>query len=210
MAERAQEVGASERTLYRRVDRFQAQGMESLFDTQTAKGRELLPAIRRLIVDLKAEYSALNLNEMANIVYVRFGRRPDYRTVGRVLREEPWPLKMWRRFDPYHRVEEPRERRTALVRLHSEGWTVKAIAGYLKINRDTVYETLRRFIEEGEAGLEDKKRGRPKGVSRVDLKAIDAVRRLQKNPNLGEFRIHAALAQIGIHLSPRTCGRILA
>jgi putative transposase len=33
---------------------------------------------------------------------------------------------------------------------------------------------------------------------------------LPANPNLGEFRIHAALAQIGIHLSPRTCGRILA
>ena len=59
---------------------------------------------------------------------------------------------------------------------------MKAIAGYLRINRDTVYETLRRFIEEGEAGLEDKKRGRPRGVSKVDLKAIDAVRRLQKNP----------------------------
>ena len=44
----------------------------------------------------------------------------------------------------------------------------------------------------------------------MDLKAIYAVRRLQKNPNLGEFRMHAALAQIGIHLSPRTCGRILA
>src|SRR3954470_21185371 len=36
------------------------------------------------------------------------------------------------------------------------------------------------------------------------------VRRLQANPELGEFRIHAALAQQGIHLSPRTCGRILA
>ena len=44
----------------------------------------------------------------------------------------------------------------------------------------------------------------------MDLKAIDAVRRLQKNPNLGEFRVHAALAQVCIHLSPRTCGRILA
>jgi putative transposase len=87
---------------------------------------------------------------------------------------------------------------------------VKAIAGYLKITRDTVYRTLKRFIEEGEAGLEDEKRGRPKGVGKVDLKAIDAVRRLQKNPGLGEFRIHAALAQLGIHLSPRTCGRILA
>jgi hypothetical protein len=46
-------------------------------------------------------------------------------------------------------------------------------------------------------------------VRKVDLKAIDAVRRLQQNPNLGEFRVHAALAQMGIHLSPRTCGRIL-
>jgi len=82
--------------------------------------------------------------------------------------------------------------------------------GYLKITRDTVYRTLKRFIEEGEAGLADKKRGRPRGAFKVDLKAMNAVRRLQKNPHLGEFRIHAALAQVGIHLSPRTCGRILA
>ena len=73
VAERAREVGASERgaserTLYRRVDRFQVEGMESLFDTQSAKRRELPPAIRRLIVDLKAEYPAFNLNEIANIV----------------------------------------------------------------------------------------------------------------------------------------------
>ena len=74
----------------------------------------------------------------------------------------------------------------------------------------SVYRTLKRFIEEGEAGLEDKKRGRPRGALKVDLKAMDAVRRLQKNPGLGEFRVSAALAQVGIHLSPRTCGRILA
>lgn len=43
----------------------------------------------------------------------------------------------------------------------------------------------------------------------MTLRAMEAVRRLQQNPNLGEFRVHAALAQIGIHLSPRTCGRIL-
>jgi Integrase core domain len=42
------------------------------------------------------------------------------------------------------------------------------------------------------------------------MRAIAAVRKLQENPELGEFRVHAALAQIGIHLSPRTCGRILA
>ncbi len=37
-----------------------------------------------------------------------------------------------------------------------------------------------------------------------------AIRRLQANPELGAFRIHAALLQQGMRLSPRTCGRILA
>ncbi len=39
---------------------------------------------------------------------------------------------------------------------------------------------------------------------------MNEVRKLQENPELGEFRISAALAQLGIYLSPRTCGRILA
>jgi hypothetical protein len=39
---------------------------------------------------------------------------------------------------------------------------------------------------------------------------MNEVRRLQQNPGLGAFRLRAALEQIGIHLSERTCGRILA
>jgi putative transposase len=202
VAERAEETGVSERTLRRRIERFEAEGMQGLFATEKARRRTLPPNIRRLIVDLKAEYSPFNTNEIANIVFVCFGRRPDVRTVGQVLSEEAWPLRLERHYPPYHEIPDPKERRTALVELHARGWSVKAIAGYLKITRDTVYSTLKRFIEEGESGLEDKKRGRPKGVSKVDLKAVDAVRRLQKNPNLGEFRVHAALAQVGIHLSP--------
>ncbi len=210
VAERAEETGVSERTLRRRMERFEAEGMEGLFSTEKARRRKLPPGIRRLIVDLKAEYPPFNLNEIANIAYVVFGRRPDVRTVRQALSEEAWPLKLQRDYPPYHEIPNPRERRTAVVKLHARGWSVKAIAGYLKITRDTVYRTLKRFIEEGEAGIEDKKRGRPRGAFKVNLKAMDAVRRLQKNPNLGEFRIHAALAQVGIHLSPRTCGRILA
>src|SRR3712207_2750975 len=38
------------------------------------------------------------------------------------------PLKMVRHFDPYHEIEEPMERRMAVVRLHSEGWAPKSIA----------------------------------------------------------------------------------
>jgi putative transposase len=210
VAERAQQTRVSERTLYRRTSRFEDEGMESLFDSQTARRRRLPPAMRRLIVDAKAEYPAFNLSEIANVVYVRFGRRPDVRTVRRVLSEEPIPLKILKRFAPYHEIPETKERRLAIVKLHCEGWSVKAIAGHLKTSKPTVYRALRKWIEQGAEGLDDKKRGQKGGVRKVDLKVIDAIRRLQENPNLGEFRIHAALAQMSIHLSPRTCGRILA
>ena len=210
VAERAEETSTSERTLYRRTSAFGAEGMESLFGSETTRRRRLPPAVRRLIVDLKAEHPALNLSEISRICYARFGRRPDERTVGRVLEEEPVPLRMIRRFPPYREIPEARGRRAAIVALHAEGWTVKAIASYLRINRDTAYAALKRWIEEGEAGLEDRPRGRPAGVRKVDMRAIAAVRKLQENPELGEFRVHAALAQVGIHLSPRTCGRILA
>jgi len=210
VAERARDTDTSERTLYRKADRFDEEGMESLFDAETAKRRKLPPSIRRLIVDLKAEYPRLSLGEIANICYVSSGRRPSKHTVKRVLEEEPWPLKMMRRFNPYHEIPEAKERRMAVVRLHSEGWAAKSIAGYLKTHKSTVYRHLKRWIEEGEERLEDKPHGRPRGVRKVDLKAIQAVKRLQQNPHLGAFRVHAALAQMGIHLSPATCGRILA
>ena len=48
-------------------------------------------------------------------------------------------------------------------------------------------------------------------MRKITLKIMDTVRRLQRNPLPGEFRVHAKLKQqLGIKLSPRTCGRILA
>jgi putative transposase len=208
---RSQETGVSSgRTLRRRAARFGAEGMDSLFGSEAGRRRRLPPAMRQLIVDLKAEHPALNPNEIARACYVRFGRRPARKTVKRVLAEEPIPLRFVRRFPPYHEIPERRDGRAAVVALHADGWSAKAISGYLEVGTSTVYRILRRWAEEGPAGLEDRPHGRPPGVRKVTLKAMEAVRRFQENPNLGEFRIHAALAQIGIHLSPRTCGRILA
>lgn len=209
VSERAQETGSSERTLYRKVSRFEAEGVDSLFAAGSSKRRGLPPAVRRLVVDLKAEHPPMRPHEIATVCYVRFGRRPDYRTVERVLAEEPMPLRIMRRFPPYHEMVEPRERRMAVVRLHAEGWNVKSIASYLKTARSTVYRALKQWIEEGVEGLDD----RPNtggGVRKADLKAYAAVRRIQENPELGAFRVRAALAREGIHLSVRTVGRILA
>lgn len=58
--------------------------------------------------------------------------------------------------------------------------------------------------------MDDKRHARTGGVRKVDLRAMALVRELQENPDLGEFRVHAALKQVGVELSPRTCGRILA
>ncbi len=177
VAERARVTGSAERTLYRKISRFELEGMDSLFATERAKRLALPPAIRRFIVDLKADHPPMRANEIATVCYVRFGRRPDGRTVGRVLSEEPMPLRMVRRFPPYGEIAEPKERRMAVVRLHAEGWSVKSIASYLKTARSTVYRVLKRWIDEGVEGLEDRQ-NKGGGVRKADLRAFLAVKRL--------------------------------
>jgi transposase InsO family protein len=184
--------------------------MASLFAAPKAKRRVLPPAIRRKIVDLKAEHPLLNLEEIANICGRLFGRRPDGHTVRAVLEESAIPRKLVRRFPPYHEAEDVRQSREAVLSLHDEGWADNGIARYLRMDRSTVYRVRRRFEEEGQAGLEDRPGGRLRGVAKVDLRAMNEVRKMQENPELGAFRVHAALERLGIHLSPRTVGRILA
>ncbi len=210
VAERAREVGSSASTLYRRLDRFAEEGMESLFDAPKAKRRRLPPSVRRLIVDLKAEYPRFNLNEIANVVGAAFGAKQDVRSIWRVLEEEPMPLKMVRRYPPYHEAGNILEARAAVVALRLDGWSVKAIAGYLGVHHATVYRTLERWKAGGLEGLGDGLPGRPPGVRKADFAAVEAIRKLAQNPGLGAFRIHAALTQMGFDLSRATCGRLLA
>ncbi len=208
--ERSAQTGTSERTLYRKIAAFREEGMQSLFSTPKAKRRVLPPVIRRKIVDLKAEHPPLNLEEIANVCAALFGRRPDGHTVKAVLEESAIPRKLVRRFPPYREISDAAERREAVVTLHEEGWSDKSIARYMRIDRSTVYRVRKRFAREGEEGLRDRKRGRPRGVAKVDLRAMLEVRRMQENPELGEFRVQAALERMGVHLSRRTVGRILA
>ncbi len=120
---------------------------------------------------------------------------------------KPLPIKAFRRFPAYHEIPDGKERRRAVVALQ---WADKSIARYLKVDRSTVRRVLLRWMEEWPAGLEDRKRGRPKGVQKVDLRTMAEVRRRQENPELGAYRMRAALEQAGIFLSTRTVGRILA
>src|SRR5690242_6104940 len=212
-AERARETGTPARTRRRKAARFAASGMRSLLDSPapTAEDRRQLPAaIRRAILLLKAEYPPFGLRELAAICRARFRRPVSHHTVRRVLATEPLPVDPLRRFPPYHAIPDPVQRLLAVVRLARDGWSVRAIAGYLAVSRTTVYEALQRWDEAGWPGLVARSHAPHHPATKVDLTAMTAVRRLQRNPLLGAFRVHAALAQQGIDLSPRTCGRILA
>lgn len=213
-AERAQETVLPERTLRRYADAFDEQGM-MVFLRPTQKQQEdmhrSLPVpMRQLIVDLKADHPGFTFRETAEICSVQFGRRPSHNTVKQVLADGPPPSWTTRQYPHYANIPDPAERRLAVIQLHAQVWRITSIAEYLAVSRPTVCAILKRFVEEGVRGLEDKSHANTNRQPTVDLKTRNTIRKLQTNPLLGEYRMHGALLQMGIRVSPRTCGRIMA
>jgi len=214
--ERAVETGMSQRTIYYKANLFDQAGMASLLPPEPPPPvpkldkRALPPPVRQAVVDAHAEYPSLSLHELASICYVQCGRRPSPHTIKLILAAGPKPSRTTRRFLRFAEMDSAVERRRVIVRLHAEGWNAKSIAGYLEVSRQTVHAVLARWIEEQFAGLEDKSHAPKTTVRKGDLRAMNEVKKLQENPELGAYRIHTALLQLGINLSPRTCGRILA
>ncbi len=187
--ERAKETNAAQRALSRKADDFERQGMLSLFSEQKPRQvgetvRSLPPDLRQLIVDLHAELPTMSWREIAEICYLRFGRKPSHHSVQRVLADGPPPSLTARRYQPWELIPDPAERRLAVVRLHAEGWSITSIVQYLQTSRPTIYATLKRWTEEGVGGLEEKSRAR-KGPRKVTLAVSNEVRKLQENPRLG-------------------------
>jgi transposase len=213
-SDRAKETGASERTLQYKAVQFEERGMASLFPKEpepTAdRSRSLPPDMRQLIVDLQAEYPAFRPHEIATICFVRFGRKPSPHTVKRVLADGPRPSITTRRFPPYGQIADPFQRRRAIVQLHAEGWNSKTIALYMQTTRTRVYEILQRWVSEGFVGLHDKSHAPHEPARKVTFEDMNEVRRLARNPDLGAYRVRAALEQMGIKLSQATCGCLLA
>src|SRR5260221_14073030 len=211
--EGAKEIDVPQRTLSRKADEFERYGMQSLFPSgeqggERETGKSLSAEIRQLIVDLHYEMPAMSWREIAEVCYIRYGRRPDHKNVKRIATSGPSPSLQARRYQPWHLIPDPAERKLAVIRLHAEGWSITSIAAYMQVSRPTIYATLQRWAEEGVAGLEEKSRAR-KGSRRVPLKIANEVRKLQENPLLGKWRMSAALSRMGIEVSPTPCGRIM-
>lgn len=212
--ERAEQTKANERTIRRQADRFEVEGMVSLFrptkHQETDDHRSLPPPMRQALVDLRAEYPDFSLRELAQICFVQFGRRPSHHTIKQVLADGPKPSIKERRYTRYADISEPFQRRLAVVKLHTEGWMPTTIAKYLGVHHSTVYEALNRFRDEGFAGLDDKSRANKQTVRKVNIATRLEIRKIQENPEIGAFRIRAKLKQMGITLSRATVGRIMA
>ena len=153
-AERARETGLAERSLGRAADAFDTHGIISLFRPTKAQRedhhRSLPVAMRQLIVDLKAEYADFTDGEIAAICAIQFnGRRPSHHTVKAVLADGPPPQRTQRQFPRYEEIGSPEERRQAVIRLYAQGWSISTIARYLDVSRPTIYEILKRWVEEG-------------------------------------------------------------
>ena len=212
--ERAKEIDVPQRTLSRKADEFERDGMQSLFSSgeqggARETGKTLPPEMHQLIVDLHAELPTMSWREIAEICYIRYGRRPAHHSVKHIATCGPPSTLSARRYQPWHQIADPAERKLAVVRLHSEGWSITSIAEYMQTTRATIYATLQRWTEEGVAGLEEKSKAR-KGPRKVTLKVTNEVRKLQENPLLGKWRMHTALLRMGIEVSPATCARIMA
>ncbi len=184
-AERARETHSPERTVSRHAKLFLEQGMASLCAPPPGPpSSRLPPTIRDAIEALKMEHPPFHLREIAQICYVRYGRRPSIQTVKRILAEAPsGPVQ--RRYLPFHQIVDPVTRRIAILRLHAEGWKVATIAAYLQTSTVTVYAALKRWVEEGFRGLPNKSTAPKRPHRKVDLQALLAVRRLGHNPHIG-------------------------
>src|SRR5438270_2817720 len=212
--ERAKEIDVPRRTLARKADEFERYGMQSLFSSgeqggARETGKTLPDEIRQLIVDLHYELPTMSWREIAEVCYIRYARRPHHKHVKRIATSGPPPSLQARRFQPWHQIPDPAERKLAAIRLHAEGWSITSIAEYLETSRHTIYDTLKRWVDEGMAGLDAKPKTN-KGVRKATLQVRNEIRKLQQNPLLGEFRVHTALLREGIEVSPATCGRIMA
>jgi transposase len=212
--ERAKEIDVPRRTLSRKADEFERFGMRSLFASKEQGGEretsKTLPSyLRQLIVNLHFELPTMSWREIADICFIQYSRKPSHHSGKHIATSHPAPSLSVRRYQPWHLIADPAERKLAVVRLHSEGWTVTSIAEYMQCSRRTIYDTLERWAEEGVEGLEERSRAR-KQPRKATLSVRNEIRKLQANPLLGEWRMHAALSRMGIEVSPAICGRIMA
>ena len=152
--DRARETGVPERTLRRKVARFDAIGMRSLFDRDRRRRSRIAGGCRSGSgAPSSTEGGVPAVRPARDRAHLPAPLRPPGQLPHRAAgagQPSRCPSPPPRRFPRYH--DDPRSRCSAgkaVVTLYLEGWSAKAIAGYLETSRAPVYETLRRWDDGG-------------------------------------------------------------
>lgn len=101
-------------------------------------------------------------------------------------------------------------RLTIAVRVIDEGWTITAAAAAANVSRQTASKWVRRFRDQGEAGLRDRSTRPLRIHRRIAAELIRAIRRLRVSERMGPHRIgwalglaastvYAVLRRLGLH-----------
>ncbi|HEX4204098.1 MAG TPA: hypothetical protein VHZ51_07840 [Ktedonobacteraceae bacterium] len=103
--ERAKETGAVPRTLSRKANEFEQYGMQSLFSSGEAGGeretsKTLPDYIRQLIIDLHFDLPTMSWREMAEICFIRYGRKPSHHSVKHIATSGPAPTAGSKKIEP--------------------------------------------------------------------------------------------------------------
>src|SRR5512138_1018777 len=107
--ERAKAIDVPQRTLSRKADAFERYGMQSLFSSgeqggARETGRTLPEDVRQLIVDLHTELPTMSWREIAEVCYIRYGRRPDHKSVKHIATATLARSLQARRNPPWHQI----------------------------------------------------------------------------------------------------------
>ena len=95
-----------------------------------------------------------------------------------------------------------------LTGTRGQGWPHTAISAYLQTPRHRVYDVLQHWARCGHAGPDDTEQQHPR---KTGIREIHEVGKLVKDtPELGAYRVRAALEQLDIRLSQATCDRLLS
>lgn len=130
----------------------------------------------------------MSIREIAEICDTRLKLWSSHHLIKTVLASGPPPSIQMRHFPQFDDTPDPAQRRHNIVQLHAEGWSVASIAEYVAVSKQTVYTTLKRWVQEGVKGLDDKSHAR-KAPRVVTLEIANEIRKKQENPLIGEWRM---------------------
>jgi transposase len=211
--DRARVPSVSYATVMRWISEFRDKGMPGLFDQTQFPRRPTTPEkVVVLLVFYKCCAPKASDRELSRVISSLTGHRLHNETVHALLER----YFFWKHPEFLERIHypvpnDPRERRTEMVRLRNEGWSEKTTAALLGCTRTTVRKWVRRFQQEAERGLEERSRAPQRTRRKVFLGAIHAVLEIQKKYGYaGWFRIKGYLERdYGIEIGETTIKKIM-